>query len=66
MPDGTLRRSAKVTSTKGGRLARIAGETYFGIKMDREQHASVLRAALCGLKGPLMKVHHCGAQPKYH
>jgi predicted unusual protein kinase regulating ubiquinone biosynthesis (AarF/ABC1/UbiB family) len=29
---------------------------YFGIKIDREQHASDLRAALGGLKGPLMKV----------
>ena len=29
---------------------------YLGIKIDREQHASDLRAALGGLKGPLMKV----------
>jgi predicted unusual protein kinase regulating ubiquinone biosynthesis (AarF/ABC1/UbiB family) len=40
----------------GGLAARLAGEKYLGIKIDREQHASDLRAALGGLKGPLMKV----------
>ena len=34
----------------------VDGEKYLGIKIDREQHASDLRAALGGLKGPLMKV----------
>ena len=53
---GRLRRYAKVTSAMGGLAARLAGEKYLGIKIDREQHASDLRAALGGLKGPLMKV----------
>ena len=56
MTGGRLRRYAKVTSAMGGLAARLAGEKYFGIKIDREQHASDLRAALGGLKGPLMKV----------
>ena len=56
MTGGRLRRYAKVTSTMGGLAARLAGEKYLGIKIDREQHASDLRAALGGLKGPLMKV----------
>ncbi len=56
MAGGRLKRYAKVTSAMGGLAARLAGEKYFGIKIDREQHASDLRAALGGLKGPLMKV----------
>ena len=56
MVGGRLRRYAKVTSAMGGLAARLAGEKYLGIKIDREQHASDLRAALGGLKGPLMKV----------
>ena len=56
MTGGRLKRYAKVTSAMGGLAARLAGEKYLGIKIDREQHASDLRAALGGLKGPLMKV----------
>ncbi len=56
MTGGRLRRYAKVTSAMGGLAARLAGEKYLGIKIDREQHAYDLRAALGGLKGPLMKV----------
>ena len=56
MIGGRIRRYAKVTSAMGGLAARLAGEKYLGIKIDREQHASDLRAALGGLKGPLMKV----------
>ena len=56
MTGGRLRRYAKVTTAMGGLAARLAGEKYLGIKIDREQHASDLRVALGGLKGPLMKV----------
>ncbi len=56
MTGGRLRRYAKVTSAMGGLAARLVGEKYLGLKIDREQHASDLRAALGGLKGPLMKV----------
>ena len=52
MTGGRFRRYAKVTSAMGGLAARLAGEKYLGIKIDREQHASDLRAALGGLKGP--------------
>ncbi len=56
MTGGRLRRYAKVTKAMGGLAARLAGERYLGIKINREQHASDLRSALGGLKGPLMKV----------
>ena len=46
MTGGRIRRYAKVTSAMGGLAARLAGERYLGIKINREQHASDLRAAL--------------------
>ena len=53
---GRLKRYAHVTGTMGNLAVKMAGEHYLGIKIDREQHAAELRAALGGLKGPLMKV----------
>ena len=40
----------------GGLAARLAGERYLGIELDRGRHAAELTAALGGIKGPLMKV----------
>ncbi len=53
---GRLRRYARVTTTMGGLAARIAGERYLGMEIDRSKHAADLREALGGLKGPIMKV----------
>ena len=53
---GRLRRYAQVTSTMSGLAARLAGEQYLGIELDRGKHANQLREALGSLKGPLMKV----------
>jgi predicted unusual protein kinase regulating ubiquinone biosynthesis (AarF/ABC1/UbiB family) len=53
---GRLGRYARVTGTVGGLAARLAGEKFLGLKIDRDQHADNLRQALGGLKGPLMKV----------
>jgi predicted unusual protein kinase regulating ubiquinone biosynthesis (AarF/ABC1/UbiB family) len=39
-----------------GLAARLAGERYLGIELDRGKHANQLRDALGSLKGPLMKV----------
>ena len=39
-----------------GLAARLAGERYLGMDVDRNKHAAQLREALGGLKGPLMKV----------
>jgi predicted unusual protein kinase regulating ubiquinone biosynthesis (AarF/ABC1/UbiB family) len=53
---GRVRRYAQVGSAVGGLAARLAGERFLGIEIDRDQHAAELKAALGGLKGPLMKV----------
>jgi predicted unusual protein kinase regulating ubiquinone biosynthesis (AarF/ABC1/UbiB family) len=53
---GRVRRYAQVGSAMGGLAARLAGERYLGISVDRERHAADLKAALGGIKGPLMKV----------
>ena len=53
---GRLRRYARVTGTMSGLAARLAGERYLGMDVDRSKHATQLREALGGLKGPLMKV----------
>jgi predicted unusual protein kinase regulating ubiquinone biosynthesis (AarF/ABC1/UbiB family) len=53
---GRVRRYARVSTAVGGLAARLAGERYLGVPLDRERHAADLRAALGGIKGPLMKV----------
>jgi len=53
---GRIKRYAKVTSTMSGLVARVAGERYLGMEIDRDRHATQLREALGNLKGPLMKV----------
>ncbi len=53
---GRVRRYAQVTTAVGGLAARLAGERYLGLNLDRGRHAAELKAALGGLKGPLMKV----------
>ncbi len=53
---GRVRRYAQVSTAVGGLAARLAGERYLGLKLDRGRHAAELRAALGGIKGPLMKV----------
>jgi predicted unusual protein kinase regulating ubiquinone biosynthesis (AarF/ABC1/UbiB family) len=53
---GRVRRYARVSGAMGGLAARLAGERYLGMPIDRGRHAADLTAALGGIKGPLMKV----------
>ena len=50
------RRYARVGTAVGGLAVRLAGQRYFGLEIDRKEHAEDLKIALGGLKGPLMKV----------
>ena len=52
---GRLGRYAKVGASVGGLAAKLAGQRYLGLSLDRDKHATDLKAALGGLKGPLMK-----------
>ncbi len=51
-----VRRYARVGASVGNIAARLAGNRYLGLPLDRAAHAADLRRALGGLKGPLMKV----------
>ena len=51
-----LTRYGKVSGTMAGLAAKIAGEKFLGLKIEREEHAQALMTALGNLKGPLMKI----------
>ena len=53
---GRAKRYAKVGRAVGGLAARVAGQRYLGLSLDKQKHAEELKQALGGLKGPLMKV----------
>lgn len=53
---GRIARYGRVTGTVAGLAAKIAGEKYLGLQIEREDHAQKLAEALGSLKGPLMKV----------
>jgi predicted unusual protein kinase regulating ubiquinone biosynthesis (AarF/ABC1/UbiB family) len=49
-------RYGKVSGAMASLAAKLAGERFLGIKIEREEHAQQLMMALGSLKGPLMKV----------
>ncbi len=51
-----LTRYGRVSGTMAGLAAKMAGEKFFGLKIERAEHAKTLTLALGNLKGPLMKV----------
>lgn len=53
---GRLARYGRVSGTMAGLAARLAGERYLGIKIERDEHAQKLVQAIGNLKGPLMKI----------
>lgn len=53
---GHLMRYTRVGGTMAGLAAKLVGDRYLGIKIEREEHAKALTMALGNLKGPLMKV----------
>lgn len=50
-----VRRYAQVGASVGGLAAQMVGARVFGRDLDRGRHSSDMKAALGGLKGPLMK-----------
>ena len=53
---GRVKRYAKVGGTVGGLAVQLIGARYLGLDLDSGRHSSDLKAALGGLKGPLMKL----------
>ncbi|MBP7721156.1 MAG: AarF/ABC1/UbiB kinase family protein [Alphaproteobacteria bacterium] len=51
-----LVRYGRVSGAMAGLAAKLAGERFLGIKIERAEHADQLMQALGNLKGPLMKV----------
>ncbi len=49
-------RYTKTTGTLAGLAAKLAGEKFLGMNINKDEHAKQLMAALGNLKGPLMKV----------
>lgn len=52
---GRVKRYAKVGAAASELAVRFVGGRILGIELDKSEHAAELRAALGGLKGPLMK-----------
>ena len=53
---GRARRYVQVGTRVGTLAAKLAGERYLGLKLNKGEHAEDLKQVLGGLKGPLMKV----------
>lgn len=53
---GRIKRYARVSTGVGSVAAKLAGTRLFGLEREHGKEAAQLRAALGGLKGPLMKV----------
>ncbi|MDE0808059.1 MAG: AarF/ABC1/UbiB kinase family protein [Alphaproteobacteria bacterium] len=53
---GRVRRYVRVTGAVSGLAARVAGQRYLGLDLGKQAMPADLKAALGGLKGPLMKV----------
>lgn len=53
---GRFVRYAKVSTTMGGLAAKLAGQKFFGLDIDKPEHAKQLMQSLGDLKGPLLKV----------
>ncbi|MFQ6017522.1 MAG: ABC1 kinase family protein [Kiloniellaceae bacterium] len=50
-----VKRYALVGTSVGGLAAQLVGSRFLGLDLDRQRHSAELKAALGGLKGPLMK-----------
>tara|TARA_Y100001970_G_C14206915_1_gene844628 strand:- start:760 stop:2094 length:1335 start_codon:yes stop_codon:yes gene_type:complete len=56
-----IKRYAQVGGVVGKLATKLASQKYLGVKLDKKKHAEEVRAALGGIKGPLMKVAQLSA-----
>lgn len=53
---GRVKRYARVSTTAAGLAAKMAGQKYLGLEVNKADHARQLMMSLGDLKGPLLKV----------
>ena len=53
---GRVKRYAKVSTAVGGLAAKLAGQKYLGLDINKPEHAKQLMESLGDLKGPLLKI----------
>lgn len=53
---GRVKRYARVSTTAAGLAAKLAGQKYLGLEVNKADHARQLMMSLGDLKGPLLKV----------
>ncbi len=51
-----IMRHGRITGAMAGLAGKMIGQRYFGLKIEREDHARELMTALGNLRGPLMKI----------
>tara|TARA_Y100000590_G_C15699513_1_gene1006303 strand:- start:780 stop:2114 length:1335 start_codon:yes stop_codon:yes gene_type:complete len=56
-----IKRYAQVGGVVGKLATKLASQKYLGLKLNKDKHAAEVRAALGGIKGPLMKVAQLSA-----
>jgi len=56
-----IKRYAQVGGVVGKLATKLASQKYLGVKLNKDKHAAEVRAALGGIKGPLMKVAQLSA-----
>tara|TARA_B100000686_G_C16756428_1_gene955809 strand:+ start:832 stop:2175 length:1344 start_codon:yes stop_codon:yes gene_type:complete len=56
-----IKRYVKVGGVVGNLASKLAKKKYFGVKINKQQHAAEIRSALGNIKGPLMKVAQLSA-----
>lgn len=53
---GRVKRYARVSGTVSNLAAKLAGQRYLGMEINKDEHSKALKEALGNLKGPLMKI----------
>ena len=56
-----IKRYVKVGGVVGNLASKLAKKKYFGVQINKQQHAAEIRSALGNIKGPLMKVAQLSA-----
>ena len=56
-----IKRYVQVGGVVGNLATKLASQKYLGVNINKQKHAAEIRAALGGIKGPIMKVAQLSA-----